>query len=182
MAFYNDSKPGYSGFMEDVVDLWSKNVHPMEERGPASFQVTVHRCDQHFAYFRPKNGLLWGFSHPPTQRNLTAEGKNGIFFTDSEAAQSGFMEDVVDSWSKMFILWRKEDRQVFRSQQTDVIKIFAYFWQKKGLFAAFPTDLEKFKGSLDFRLFPLLLCAHLQNTRFPLGHVSNSSARVHKYN
>jgi len=82
----------------------------------------------------------------------------------------------------MFIPWRKEDRQVFRSQYIDVIKILHIFGRKKGVLGAFPTDLEKFKGSLDFRLFPHLLCAHLQNTRFPLGHVSNSSARVHKYN
>jgi len=37
MAFYTVSEAAKSGFMEDVVDSWSKNVHPTEKRRPASF-------------------------------------------------------------------------------------------------------------------------------------------------
>ena len=37
MAFYTDSKSEQSGYMEDVVDSWTKNVHPMEKRRLGSF-------------------------------------------------------------------------------------------------------------------------------------------------
>ena len=59
----------------------------------------------------------------------------------------GFMEDSWKiSWihgAKMFIPWRKEKWQVFRSQYIDMINILHIFWPKKGFLGAVATDLEK---------------------------------------
>ena len=77
MAFYTDSKPEQSGYMEDVVDSWSKNVHPMEERRIASFQVTAGRRDQNFAYFWPKKGRFGAF--PTDLEKVNGRGPNQHF-------------------------------------------------------------------------------------------------------
>ena len=144
MAFYTDSKPEQSGYMEDVVDSWSKNVHPTEKREMASFQVTAGRRDQHFAYFRPKKGFFGAFSTDLEKFNGRGPKWHFIPFQRPRRVASWKM-----SWihgAKMFIPRRKEDRQVFRSQYIDVINFFfANFRQKKGLLRLFPPTQRNLK-------------------------------------
>jgi len=99
-----------------------------------------------FSIFSAKKWAFVGLFPPSDLEKFNGRGPKWHFIPIQSPSTAALWKMSWIHGAKMFIPWRKEDLQVFRSQYIDVINILHIFGRKKGVLGAFPTDLEKFNG------------------------------------